>query len=155
MESIDYLTMIRKMMSSFLYKSLSYELQKMLGEKSTVILLRNVAKRASKDLVEQGLVKVKDIEESLTFCFRMEGFTDQDFRLLKGEDYIVEVYKCPYEEYVKENPVGCWICVGLKMGFLESVLGREVGIDVKDRPALIKEQTIAEGHDKCIIRLLL
>ncbi|MCK5661822.1 MAG: hypothetical protein KAH86_10695, partial [Methanosarcinales archaeon] len=70
--------------------------------------------------------------DQLLFCYALSGIkaSKVDFEIMNEDDksVTIKINICPHFEYVKNNPLACNACRGIKLGILELVYGEEKAI---------------------------
>ncbi len=99
----------------------------------------NLLASASKDMIVKTFQKnhdammwLKDLDsfaDQLLFCYALSGIkaSKLDFEITNEDEKSVttKINVCPHFKYVKENPLACNACRGIKLGVLELVYGEE------------------------------
>ena len=116
----------------------------------------NLLADASKEMIVKTFQKNHDAmmwlkeQESfidqLLFCYELSGMkaSKLDFEITNEDDksVTIKINTCPHLEYVKNNPLACNACRGIKLGVLELVYGEEKTI----RPI----KSLARGDPYCL-----
>jgi len=97
----------------------------------------NLLADASKDMIVKTFQKNDDamlwlegmdhFTDQLLFCYTLSGIkaSKVDFEITNENDksMTIKISTCPHFEYVKNNPLACNACRGIKLGILELVNG--------------------------------
>ena len=101
-------------------------------------------KNAGFDIV--NLAKQNDYSALFDYCYHVlerVGYPYEKEVVVDNEStYSVKVTKCPHIDFVKEQPIACNVCKGMKLGILEAIYGEPVEIEtLKD---------MAQGDEYCL-----
>ena len=134
------------------------KMTEIVGENAAVMLLRECSKESFLTALSQPDCELKPTEEIrvlaeqndysalFDYCYRVlervgypyEGETIVD----SDSNYSMKVTKCPHIDFVKEQPIACNICKGMKLGIIEAAYGEPVEIETL--------KNMAQGDEYCL-----
>ena len=135
------------------------KMTEIIGENAAMMLLRECSKESLLVALSRSDCKLKPTKEIralaeqndysalFDYCYRVlervgyphegETIVDSDF------NYSMKVTKCPHIDFVKEQPIACNVCKGMKLGILEAAYGEPVDIETIKNMALGDEYCLS------------
>ncbi|MDO9518149.1 MAG: methanogen output domain 1-containing protein [Methanosarcinaceae archaeon] len=134
------------------------KMTEIVGENAAIMLLRECAKESFLVALSRpdcnlkptdeikALAEKNDYPALFNYCYRVlervgyiyEGETIVD----SDSNYSMKITKCPHIDFVKEQPIACNVCKGMKLGIFEAVFGKPVEFET------IKN--MAQGDEYCL-----
>lgn len=103
------------------------------GEGPAMLILRESAREATLKLLSENsklkslMENLESDEERLGLCYRlMEDMgIPYEYRIVDEDPQklTVQVYKCPHIHLIKENPIACNTCMGMRLAIIEVLFG--------------------------------